>query len=144
MEVSLLTISDLLTTATSKLLEEGIGASFLRHKVIAHNLANVETPGFKRSTVRFEEELKQAVSNAPRLRMTLTHPMHRGNHRGVSSVQPQVVLDNSTSMRHDGNNLDVESEMAAMTANTLYNQAITQQLGSYFDRLRTAINEGRR
>jgi flagellar basal-body rod protein FlgB len=130
-------------TPTSKLLEEGLGVSFLRQKVISNNLANVETPGFKRSTVSFEDQLRAASDSTPRLPLALTNSMHISNRRGLTSIQPQILVDQTTSMRNDNNNVDVESEMASMTANTLLNQAITEQLSSYFSRLRTIINEGK-
>lgn len=143
MEVFLLSISDLLTSPASWCLEQGMGASFLRHKVIANNLANVETPGYKRQVVRFEEQLNEALSSSKKLPLTLTHPLHRGN-RGRFPTKPEVVRDYSTTMRNDGNNVDVETETAALAANTLYHQAVAQQLEAYFARLRTAIYEGRR
>ncbi|NPV92056.1 MAG: flagellar basal body rod protein FlgB [Firmicutes bacterium] len=136
-------ISDLLMTPTTRLLEEGLGASFLRQKVISNNLANAETPGFKRSMVSFENELKEASSKIPRLPLTLTHPKHISNRRDLSSIKLRVFVDQNTGMRNDNNNVDVESEMAAMTSNELLNQAIFEQLSSYYSRMRTIINEGR-
>lgn len=115
---------------TYDLLKKSLDASALRGRVIANNIANANTKGFKRSDVIFEDVLNQKLQQG-------------ASTEELSRIEPQVVQDNSTSMREDGNNVDMDMEMANMAANDiLYNTLITQ-LNTKYDILRLAINGGR-
>ncbi|MFO7172315.1 MAG: flagellar basal body rod protein FlgB [Bacillota bacterium] len=133
------------------ILQRGLEAAAVRQAALAHNLANVNTPGYKALRVRFEEHLAAALEmsgtgEAPRLPLRVTHPRHlRG--RGAEAaleVRPQVVRDLSRSDRADGNNVDVEAEMAQMAANEIWYGALLRQLNDELARLRLAVTEGRR
>lgn len=112
---------------TTQLLQRALAASELRQRVIAHNVANVQTPGFKRSRVDFERHLTSAMSKSQLL-----------------SVQPNVVVEKETMGRADGNNVDLEREMTMMAENQIYHAALTRQFSDHFARLRSVIHEGRR
>jgi flagellar basal-body rod protein FlgB len=115
---------------TYDLLKKSLDASALRQRVIANNIANENTKGFKRSEVVFEEILNEELQKG-------TSP------EDLTRIEPKVIQDNSTSMREDGNNVDIEVEMANMAANDiLYNTLITQ-LNTKYDILRLAINGGK-
>lgn len=137
-------------------LERALDAASLRHQVTSNNLANVNTPGFKRARVAFEDALRSALSTqagtgaaaralpgAP-LAPVATHPAHFGVPAAVHSVRPQIWRDSATTMRNDGNNVDVETELALLTENSLWYQAMTRQLSGKLGILRQAITEGRR
>lgn len=102
----------------------------LRQEVIANNLANVNTPGFKRAVVSFEQELQSALK-------------HR-DVRSLYRVEPQITVQSQTSLRPDGNNVDIDMEMAELAANTLQYNAVARLLSGQFGLLRSAITEGRR
>ena len=101
---------------TQFLLERGMDASMLRWQVINNNIANAGVPGFKRSDVAFESQLKRAIdsqnNNTP-FTAKLTNKKHIPFHTPISveGVEPRIVLDYQTSMRNDGNGVDVEYEM---------------------------------
>ena len=117
----------------------------LRHKVIADNVANVNTPGFKRSEVPFEEVLHETLAKqTQKLPLSLTHERHLAQpiQSTMQTSQVRQISDNSS--RSDGNNVDIETEMATMAKNTIYYDASVQQLSRYFSSLKSAINEGRR
>ena len=88
-------------------LYKGLDAAWLRNEVIADNIANAETPGFKRSFVEFESLLQANISDNAELKTT------RDNHiKTVSGdVQPKIRQDQKTTVRMDGNNVDIEYEM---------------------------------
>ncbi|MHB0885368.1 MAG: flagellar basal body rod protein FlgB [Bacillota bacterium] len=111
-------------------LERGLDATSLRNAVLANNLANVDTPGFKRSDVSFEGLLAEETRKAGKT--------------GTQEWKPQVVVDTNTSMRQDGNNVDVDAEMTNLAENSIYYDALVKQLTSQFAMLRSAITEGRR
>lgn len=120
------------------LLSDGLSEASLRHRVIANNLSNLNTPGFKRSHVLFGSILREAGG----LRPTATHPGHMAGK--VRERGPVVVKDTATSMRSDGNNVDLDREMTELAMNQLYYQALSQQLNDRLGGARYIINEGRR
>lgn len=109
-----------------------IDAASLRHQVISHNLANANTPNYKRQDVLFENQLSQALAQDSR----------SGSHT-CAKVQPQVITQNSTSTRLDGNNVDLEAESVALAENTLRYEVLSQNVGGYFGALKSVINGGR-
>jgi flagellar basal-body rod protein FlgB len=124
--------------------EKTLDASLIRNEVISNNIANVDTPGFKRSSVLFEEVLSNSMNNKLHgFRINNKHlPIGRDRE---NRVEPKVIKDNNKlSMRIDGNNVDVENEMAALAKNNIKYQLLVQNLNSGFKRLKTVINEGRR
>ncbi len=127
---------------TQKLIR-GLDAASLQQRLHAHNVANVNTPGFKRSYVSFEEALKTAQKDRT-LSFSTTHPKHLSFGQEAASVEAAVKVDHKTSMRPDKNNVDVDREMADMATNQLYYHALSQQLGERLGTIRYVINEGRR
>jgi len=93
-------------------------ASSLRHRVIAQNVANVNTPGYHRLEVRFNDNLAKAVS-------------------GDLSA-PQVVVADGPE-RVDGNTVDIDQEMNDLSKNALLYQAAAQILASRMASMRSAI-----
>ena len=122
------------------LLEKGLDASSLRQKVIADNVANVDTPGFKRSDVDFSAVLGEAMgATNPVLPLKVTSEQHLP---GVApSAQAAVVVDQSTTLRNDGNNVDIDKEMANVAENGLYYNAATRVISSQLGLLRMVIQE---
>lgn len=127
-----------MSDVTFAALERGLDAASARHQVIANNVANVNTPGFKRSRVEFEAALRDALRLADRDRRA------PGTEGLVAAVRPSVVRESTTALRNDGNNVDIEAEMAALSENSLWYQAMSRQLSSKISLLRLAITEGRR
>ena len=122
------------------LLGKALAGSSLRHRVIGNNIANVNTPGFKRSEVSFEDELSAAAQGEAGTGIARTNEKHLP--AVAKTGAPSIRNVTSTSMRTDGNNVDIDAEMAAMTKNNLYYNAIAQTLGSYYTNLMSAIKGG--
>ena len=123
-------------------LERALDTAALRQRTIAQNIANINTPGYKRYEVSFEGELQQALGLAPGLPLHRTHPYHLPI--AGPGVTPQVHQDNSTTMRQDDNNVDIDREMVDLAQNSLNFNFATQQLSSRLAMLRYVVNEGRR
>ncbi len=117
-------------------LEKGLEALSLRQRVIADNIANANTPGFKKSEVSFASELIRFLDERGRQ----LGPVGAG----ASVFRPKVFRIAATSQRLDGNNVDIEEEMAKLAENTMLYEATTRQISSELARLRMAISEGRR
>lgn len=133
-------VKSILSSPQETVLEQALGAAALRHKVIANNVANVNTPGFKKSDVVFEDKLAAALSGNT-LPMARTHANHLRGRQG-DAFTPSVVTDTKTSLRTDGNNVDIDAEMANVAKNTIYYDAVAKQLGRYFSNLKSAIRGG--
>lgn len=129
-------------TPAMYVLEKSLDTAALRQRTIAHNIANVNTPGFKRSEVSFEDQLRQALGLEAGLSLDRTNPYHLPV--GGLDITPRVNQDNSTTMRQDGNNVDIDVEMVNLAQNSLNFNFATQQLNSRLAMLRYVINEGRR
>lgn len=128
-----------------RVLAATLDATTLRHQVIASNLANANTPHFKRSEVHFEEVLREALQPQQVIPLTATHPAHISNAPpSVFAVSPEVVPVQDTRARIDGNNVDPDQEMAKLARNSLLYSAAVQMLDRRFDLLMSAITEGRR
>lgn len=125
-------------------LQKGIDAAAERQRVMAHNVANVNTPLYKRKEVRFEDELKQALTAPSKLPLAVTHRSHLGGRTALQDVRHRTTTDTRSQMRADGNNVDVDREMALLAANHLNYNAMTQVLNERYSLLRYVIHEGRR
>lgn len=105
------------------LLARLMDAAGMRHRVIANNVANVNTPNFKRQQVLFEDEMAKAL--------------HGGD---VASVKPTVGEDTSAAERVDGNTVDIDKEMGDLTKNALLYNAAAQIVATRLATLRSAIS----
>ncbi|MGB9885478.1 MAG: flagellar basal body rod protein FlgB [Moorellales bacterium] len=134
---------DLLGGRNWEVLQRALAAYSLRQRVIAHNVANLNTPGYKKYRVGFEEELRAALSRGD-LSLYRTHPRHLDPRPALEEVEPRVVRETNTSSRPDGNNVDLTEQMVQLAANQLCYQVAAQAASGYLARLRLVITGGRR
>lgn len=130
----------MLDKPTFRLLERSLDAASLRQKVIANNIANVDTPLFKRSDVRFEELLQQSISSQT-ISGFRTDPRHftiGSESKAVPSAQ--IIRDDSTIMNNNLNNVDIDYEMTLMAKNQLRYNAMTDLVNGSITKLKTAID----
>lgn len=138
-------LENILFTRTMAILEKGLDAASMRNRVIANNLANIDTPGYKRSEVVFEDELKKAIGKNGGIRGFITNEKHIPiGGTGFPDINPSQVVKHDTSMRNDGNNVDIDREMAALAKNTIMFEALSQEIKGEFEKIKTAIIEGGR
>lgn len=124
-------------------LQRGLNASWLRNEVIGNNIANVDTPGFKASHVRFEDLVAEAVDlGEGSLKMTVTDEDHmpQAGSAALGSIEAEVVKDDTTTTRLDGNNVNIDNEMVEMAKNSINYYATINKINSEFRKLNTAIN----
>ena len=134
-------LNSILSSPRVAVLEQALSASSLRQKVISNNIANVNTPGYKKSEVSLEDMLQNSMGS-DRLPMVKTNERHLTLQKG-SIPNPEVNVMSNTSMRTDGNNVDIDVEMAELAKNNIYYNAVVQQMSSYFSGIKSAIKEGR-
>jgi flagellar basal-body rod protein FlgB len=118
-------------------LEKVMDGCMLRGRVTANNIANVNTPGFKRSSVSFESELLGILSDGEVMGA-------RSASDGLKDFQPAVQVDLQTASRYDGNNVNIDQEMAELSKNTIKFSLATELMKKKLGMLRYVITEGRR
>lgn len=124
-------------------LERALDGAALRQKLITNNLANVDTPGYKRADVSFQEQLRQSMSSVNSVPLAMTNSGHQSGSGTVGSAPFTIVQDTSSTYRNDGNNVDIEREMVESTKNNIYYNTATQLLSGKFSALRYVIEEGK-
>ena len=92
-------------------MEGALQAASVRQRVISNNVANVNTPGFKKSDVVFESLLRDQLGDGKRLQMARTNEKHYPQASGAVP-KAQVQIQKDTSIRLDGNNVDIDAEIA--------------------------------
>jgi flagellar basal-body rod protein FlgB len=118
-------------------MERSLNAATTRQRVIADNIANVDTPYFKRSEVRFEELLQNEMKGSA-LESHRTDPRHFHFGR-PSAVEPQITTDNASAINNNLNNVDIDYEMSLMAKNQLRYNVLVQQVNSEIKKAHTAI-----
>ena len=126
-------------------MQRGLSASWQRNAVIRHNIANVETPGFKASVLEFESLFAKALLEDTGFVGVRTHEGHRelGTHTDIMNIKPSLTQSRVLSMRMDGNNVDIENENVRLAQNSIFYNTLMEKMNSEIRRLRMAISEGR-
>jgi len=132
--------------STVQLLKDATHGASETHSVIANNIANVNTPGFRRSDVSFKEALaaEQGKDADPDQLALVTDQPDQIPIGGDLPPLPFAVttrVDNSEQMRVDGSNVDIDQEMAKLTENSGYSSTMHELLSNQYTRLRRAITE---
>lgn len=150
---------DLITSLTSQVMNKALDGLSQRHKAIASNLANVDTPNYRRRDVSFEGALEKAIqanqnqgsshsqrpaSNDEPLAMRATRPEHLGLNlfQSVDEIQPEMIESDGVQFRNDGNSVDVETEMVQLAKNTERYTAIANLQGRSIKGLKSVIESG--
>jgi len=129
-------------TSNLELREKALDAAWICNEVIAQNIANVDTPGYKKSSVSFEECLQNSSKNSFAGNTTDKRHISIGN--DSKNARIRITKDYSNlSTRLDGNNVDIETEMAEMAKNYIRYNTLVQSVSDAYQRIKTAINEGR-
>lgn len=106
-------------------LNQLMSAAQLRQGVISQNLANVNTPGYQRLDVQFEDLLAEHLKSE--------------TSAGAAVPQPRVVAEQGLNNRSDGNNVDIDREIGQLNRNAMLFQTYSQVMSSQFDLMRRAI-----
>ena len=86
-------------------LDKALQAAAMRHRIIANNIANVETPGFRAQTVRFEQMLASALDS--------------GRAEDVERLAPEILINAGAPVGPDGNSVVMEREVSEMLKNSM-------------------------
>ena len=116
-------------------LDKAADASWIRETLLTNNLANADTPGYKRQDIDFQAVLKKELGNYKY--MNLDQKM---NSVDLSKLNPEVYTDHGHfSYRLDRNNVDIDTEQVELASEQIKYQALTTSITSEFQRLQTVI-----
>ncbi len=123
-------VSGIFDDPTRAALASSLDACALRNRIVANNVANADTPGFKRRTVSFEESLSRALTGGTD---DITEIQH---------IKPTVETDQTPSTRPDGNNVNVDKEMAELARNSIKYNALVELYRLKGQMLETVVSGG--
>ena len=114
------------TDSIMALIEAGIQAEGLRQKAIAHNVANLETPGYRRIDVKFEQLLAKCMDSSGKV--------------DLDDIKPQIHRPKQTPVKSNGNDVNFEAEVGQMIKNALRHKAYIRLLNKKYDQIELAID----
>jgi flagellar basal-body rod protein FlgB len=136
---------DITGTSTFTLLYKGLDTSAVRQKAISNNIANVNTPRFKRQIITFEEQMAKVFDKKVDLVGKRTEDRHIPIEQiSYLDVKPETITDRAHVMRNDKNNVDIDVEMSDLAKNTMTYQIGASRLSSMFEGLNDVISRGGR
>jgi flagellar basal-body rod protein FlgB len=106
-------------------IEAGLRAESLRQKTIANNVANLETPGYRRKDVKFTELLAKAMDSDGTIDLT--------------DIEPEIYQPETTAVGSNGNDVSLELEVGEMVKNTLRHKALIKILQKKYQQIDMAI-----
>ena len=113
------------TSSVVDFLEAGIRAEYLRQKAIANNIANLETPGYRRIDIKFEELLAKALGSSGAV--------------DLDEIEPQIHQPKQTRVKSNGNDVDLETEVGQMVKNALRHKTYIRLLNKKYSQIELAI-----
>lgn len=114
-------------------LNKAADASWLRNNIISNNLANVDTPGYKRKDVTFESYLMACMTRGGSLDQ-------RVNSVNLNTINGTIYTDHSNlSYRLDGNNVDIDTESSYLAENQIRYYALLDSMSQEFSRIKTVL-----
>ncbi len=124
--------------------QRSLSAKKFRFEVIANNIANAETPNFKRSEVTFENRLREALASEkyePVLKAAKTHASHYDFFTPMDyrKVKVRRSLDWNTQALNNGNNVSIDQEVSNRLKTQLSYNLITRSVSNAFNRINIAI-----
>lgn len=118
------------------ILDKAADASWTRSECINNNMANVNTPGYKRQDIDFASVLKKELGRSKYISLD-----DKVKNMDLSRLNPSVYTDYANySYRIDGNNVDIDTESVERASETINYQALTSSISQEFSRLKTAMS----
>ena len=110
-------------------------ASWKRNEILANNMANVDTPGYKRQDIDFESQLRRALGNSRYETVDA-----KVSHVTGTELEPRVYTDTANfSYRLDGNNVDIDTEGVELAANQIKYNGLISSINQEFTNLKLVM-----
>lgn len=125
------------------ILKKNLDALSDRHLLVSGNISNVNTPGYKAHDIDFQKQLREVVgaTGDDNVKLRATSAKHFGpSKEAISSLEPEIFEDEAVA-RSNGNNVDIDKEMAKLAENQIMYSAIAQLMTKRGSTVRAAISE---
>lgn len=120
------------------IMDKAADAAWLRNDAISNNIANNDTPGYKRQDVAFERELQRALGHSHF--ETMDAKVSDVNKRRLSRINPSVYTEQADhSYRLDGNNVDIDTENVYLAENQVTYNALLDSINTDFKNLKMVM-----
>jgi flagellar basal-body rod protein FlgB len=138
-------LSDGIFNKTISLLERSLDLRSMNQRVLASNIANMDTPNYKAFELVVAEEMNRYTESDAKIPFVRTHANHlAGGPEPSNQVQLKTAKAPDFSLRGDGNTVDIERTMGNLAENTLLFNTAVQLINKKFSILKNAINGGGR
>ena len=128
---------------TISLLERSLDLRSLNQRVLASNIANMDTPNYKAVELEVADEMNREKKSNPGIPLVRTHVNHLPvKNRAMNRVTLKAAKAPDFSLRGDGNTVDIDRTMGQLAKNTLLFNAATQLISSKFKGLKNAMKGG--
>jgi flagellar basal-body rod protein FlgB len=123
------------------MMKKSLNIMSTRQNLISSNISNVDTPGFKASDIDFQGQLRAAVGSKSGINLKATNEKHFGP--GTSNIMDieADVFEEDAAAKSNGNNVDIDNEMAKMAENQIYYNATVQLMMKRGSTIRSAVTE---
>lgn len=115
----------LFNDSKTQIMQKGLDALWLKQRVISSNIANYETPGYKTKSVEFQDVLNNAENSLD----------------GKHILRTTITEDSNTSIRPDGNNVNIEQQSLELWKTYAQYSYLTQKISGHYSNLRYVINQ---
>lgn len=113
-------------TGVVEFLEAGLKAEALRQRTIANNVANLQTPGYRRIDVKFEQELAKAMASDGEIE--------------PDELKAELYQPKNTVVNSNGNDVSLDVEVGEMVKNSIRHKAFIRLLNKKYSQIDEAIN----
>ncbi len=124
---------------TNLVLQAALNGYTVRHRAIVNNIANIDTPGYQRIEVSFEDSLRKAIGHLRSDSNKVYGKEGEKRFSGIMNISPKVSIDTRQPLRADGSNVSIDREMAELSKNSIKINALTEILIRNYQKLKTAI-----
>jgi flagellar basal-body rod protein FlgB len=128
---------------TLPLLEKALDLRSLKHAVIVSNIANKDTPNYKAFNLVVEEEIEKVMGPEKELGLRRSRRGHLPGKAIGGAVRPGIDNTSELSFKRDGNTVNIDKEMAKLSANNLMYDALAQIVSKKFQGLKEVIQGGK-
>lgn len=125
---------------TFNTIEQSLNYATAKNQAISTNISNIDTPNYKAKDVTFKQTLNDAMENS--LPAKKTNARHF-SFMNESEFPYQTITKKQTAYNHNGNNVDIDKEMAELAKNQIYYQGLVDRMNDKFNNLQTVIRGGR-
>lgn len=129
---------------TTRALSASLKYRQMRQELIASNIANAETPGYKAKKIDFEDALARALDTDEQQTLRTTDSRHFNvGGGGFNNLQPEIYEESNGVVSPDGNTVDRDQEMADMAENKIMYDASVQLLNKKLALMKYAVGSDR-